>query len=332
MAYTTIDDPEAFFQTQLYTGNGSADHAITLGGDTDMQPDMVWIKNREQETTSDEHYLFDSVRGATKIFPVSDTGAETTDADTLDSFLTDGFQVDADTKVNTNAETYVSFNWKKSANSGIDIVAWDGNGANRNLSHSCGGIPRLMLVKRLDGANNFEVYHGSLGNTHHLYLNETAAAADDADRWNDTTPTSSVFTVGTQIGVNASGSNYIGYIFAPIQGFSKFGIYAGTNNVDGGFVHCGFKPAFVLTKKTTAAAPYMWNNKANGFNGAGGNNSLYPHHASIENSTVRIDLLSNGFKFRHADNDHNSTSLVHLFWAFAEAPFVNSKGVPCNAR
>jgi len=335
MAYTTIDDPEAHFQTKLYTGNGSADHAITLDGDTDMQPDFVWIKNRD---ATDPHIIFDSVRGATQYFEASGTLADTDDNDTLDSFTSDGFQVDADVKVNTNTEKYVAWCWKEAAAAGLDIVAWDGNGANRNLSHNLSAIPTFMIVKRLDDNNNTEIYHQALGNTHHMYLNETNATTDDADRWNDTTPTSSVFTVSTQIGVNASGSNYIGYIFADVQGFSKFGSYVGNGGTgtDGPFVYTGMKPSFVMIKKASAVGSWLLfdNKRASTSNIPEGTTGvpsyLEPNTTGTEQGDNPIFLYSNGFQC--LDSLTNTNGANYIFMAFAEAPFVNSKGVPCNAR
>jgi len=355
MAYTTIDDPEAFFQVVTYTGNGSDNKSVTLPGDTDMQPDWVWIKNRTTETSDDSWNVFDSPRGVTKVMHIDTTDDEETDANTLDAFESDGFRVDDDTAVNTNAETYVAYCWKAGTTSGIDatgaditpsaysfnhtsrfsVAAYTGNGSSgAKIAHGLGAIPHLMMIKPRDRDGQAWVlyHHKNTANpeTDYLALDATDATADAAWPWNDAAPTSVYLETQTNNGTNASGNTFVLYTFRGVQGFSKFGIYAGTNNVDGGFVHLGFRPAFVLTKKTSAAAPYLWDNKRNGFNGS--NNSLHPHGANQENSTQRIDLLSNGFKFRHADNDHNSTSEVHVFWAFAEAPFVNSKGVPCNAR
>ena len=149
MAYTAIDDSEAYFQVQLYTGDGAANNAITLGGDTDMQPDLVWIKNRDAE---DSHCLFDAVRTATKLISTNVSTAESTDTDTLDSFASDGFQVDADVKVNTNTEDYVAWCWIESATAGVDIVAYTGNGsAGLTVSHSLSAVPKLMIIKNRSG-------------------------------------------------------------------------------------------------------------------------------------------------------------------------------------
>ena len=158
MAYTEIDDPEAYFQTVIYTGNGSADHAITFDDtDTDMSPSLVWIKNRD---AADSHCVFDAVRGATELLHADTTATEATDADTLDSFTSDGFQVDADVKVNTNAEKYVAWCWKESATAGFDIVAYTGNGTDdTDISHSLSAVPHVILVKNRAATQPWRMQH-----------------------------------------------------------------------------------------------------------------------------------------------------------------------------
>ena len=329
-AYTTIDDPEAYFQVQLYTGNGSANNAITLGGDTNMQPDLVWIKNREQD---DAHCLFDSVRGATKLISSDANTAESTDTDTLDSFTSDGFQVDADVKVNTNAETYVAWCWKESATSGFDIVSYTGNGTDdTDISHSLSAVPNLIIVKNRDAADSWQVYHHkntSGPETDYLVLDTTAAIVDAADRWSDEAPTSSVFTLGDGAEVNTNTENYIAYLFTEKQGFSKFGTFESTGNVDGVFCWLGFKPAFIMTKSIdSTSAWHMFDNKRLGYNPD--NNAIEADTTAVEATTDLIDLLSNGFKVRSASDP--GVAETYIYAAFAEAPFVNSNGVPCNAR
>ena len=350
MAYTTIDDPEAYFQVQLYTGDGSADHAITLGADTDMQPDFVWIKNRD---AGDDHCLFDSVRGATEVLHANTTAAEATDADTLDSFTSDGFQVDADVKVNTNAEDYVAWNWKAngtgsantagsinttatSANTtaGFSIVSYTGNGTDgATLGHGLGVVPKMMIIKRRAGAvGDWPVYHTALGATKHLYLNDTDAVATYAYFFSNTEPTSTLFSVGDDGKVNINTHTYIAYIFAEKQGFSKFGSYVANGNADGTFVFCGFKPAFVMFKNSSAVQNWsIMDNKRDGFNSV--NKNLGPNTTGAEDDTTGyIDFLSNGFKLRNSWTVFNGSGNTIVFMAFAESPFVNSNGVPNNAR
>ena len=350
MAYTTIDDPEAYFQTQLYTGNGAANHAITFDDtDTDMQPDFVWIKNRD---AADSHCLFDTARGATKLIDCATNALETTDTDTLDSFTSDGFQVDADVKVNTDTENYVAWCWKGGTTSGIttngstdvtpsaysfdqtskfSALKYAGNGNTDNqVAHGIGTAPDLMMVKNLDGSiNSWAVFHKSTGNEKYLELDVSNALADGINRWQDTDPDTVNFTTGNSDTVNNSSYNYICYAWSEVQGFSKFGAFTGNGNADGTFAYCGFKPAFVMIKGLHAASWFVYDNKRPGYNPG---HAMYADGADTENtgSAIYMDLLSNGFKMRTATDPNAAQSYV--FFAWAEAPFVNSNGVPCNAR
>jgi len=347
-AYTTIDDPEAYFQVQLYTGNGSANHAITLGGDTDMQPDFVWIKNRD---ATDSHCLFDAVRGATKLISSDTDAIQTTDADTLDSFTSDGFQVDADVKVNTNTEDYVSWNWKAGTTSGIttngsttitpssysfnttsgfSILQYGGNSTGgAKLAHGI-AVPKMVFVKSTSHAGDaWAVYHEGFGNTAYGTLDTTAAWYTDSTRWNDTDPDSVNFTLGSSGAVNNSAKTYIAYCFADVQGFSKFGSYEGNGNANGTFVYTGFRPAFVMTKSIDSTSSWhIFDNKREGDNID--NDPLVAEATTVEATTDMIDLVSNGFKIKIATDPNVAETYVYA--AFAEAPFVNSEGVPCNAR
>ena len=335
-AYTTIDDPEAYFQVQLYTGDGAANNAITLGADTDMQPDLVWIKNRD---AADSHCVFDAVRGDTKVIHMDTTAAAATDADTLDSFTSDGFQVDADVKVNTNTENYVSWNWKETATAGFDIVAYTGTGndATATISHSLSAVPEFIWIKCRTSSKNNITYHGSLGNTYSQYLDETNASSTSYDYWADTSPTSSVFTVkddGSYDEVNAANDQtFIAYLWSGKQGFSKFGSYTGNGNADGPFVYTGFRPAFIMIKCTNAAQDWFIHDNKRGYNGT--DIVLLPNtvDADITDTAVYgLDILSNGFKMRGTHARSNADGNTYIFSAFAEAPLVNSNGVPCNAR
>jgi hypothetical protein len=332
MAYTTIDNPELYFQVKLYTGDGSTP-SITLDGDTDMQPDMVWIKNRD---AADSHCLFDAVRGATEVLHPDATTAETTDADTLTSFDSDGFALGDDDKVNTNTEKYVAWCWKESATSGFDIVGFTGNETNRTVSHSLSAVPHYMVVRTRNGAagRNYSVYHHkntSAPETDHIFWDSTQATEDDATIWQDTAPTSSVFSIGTNLGVNEDTKNIIAFLWTEKQGFSKFGGYTGNGNADGAFVYTGFRPAWVMIKRTDGTQGWlMWDNKRLGYNVD--NNHLQTHGSDAEGTADTLDLLSNGFKIRESGAGTNGSGNTYIYFAFAEAPFVNSNGVPCNAR
>ena len=350
MAYTTIDDPSAYFKVQLYTGDGAADHAITFDDtDTDMQPDFVWIKNRD---AADEHCLFDSVRGATKVLHIT-TAVEATDADTLDSFTSDGFQVDADVKVNTNTEKYVAWCWKAGTTSGIDatgaditpsaysfnqtsgfsIIKYTGNDtADTQVAHGIGAVPKFGIFKSYaDTTHRWQTYHHSLATNQKLYFDDTHAAVTDVDAWNETDPTSVNWTIDTEDDANESGELILAYSWAEVQGYSKFGSYSGNGNADGSFVYTGLRPAWIMIKRTDVQDNWnIYDSKREGYNV---DNDYFKANANTaEAADVDIDILSNGFKCRTADAAVNASSGTYIYAAFAEAPFVNSNGVPCNAR
>ena len=332
-AYTAIDDPEAYFQVKIYTGNGSTP-SITLDGDEDMQPDLVWIKNRD---TTDSHCLFDAVRGAAEVLHSDTTDAETTDADTLTSFDSDGFALGADVKVNTDTEAYVAWNWKESATAGFDIVAYQGTGSTRTISHNLSAVPHCILIMpRTNAGYGKSMYHHkntAAPETDVLVLNTTAATSDNADYWNDTAPTSSVFTLDTLEAVNENGGTryYIAYLWSEKQGFSKFGSYTGNGDADGTFVYTGFRPAFFMVKRTDSTDYWgMFDNKKDPHNQVGGR--FWANEGSAESTGQAMDFLSNGFKIRATNAYWNASGGTYIYMAFAEAPFVNSNGVPCNAR
>jgi hypothetical protein len=334
-AYTAIDDPEAYFQVHLYTGDGAANNAITLGADTDMQPDLVWIKNR---SAADGHCLFDAVRGATKLLDSTGTAAETTDTDTLDSFTSDGFQVDADDKVNTNTENYVSWNWKESATSGFDIVAYTGTGSAKTESHSLSAVPHLIIVKTRTDVDAWRVYHhkntsADPAEQQILQLDNTSATEAET-AWNNTAPTSSVFSLGAVDPTNEDTDSYIAYLWSEKQGFSKFGSYIGNGNADGSFVYTGFRPAWLLIKASSISGEnwMMYDNKRSPINVIEDYLVASTTHAERSDSVFAIDFLSNGFKIRATQSGINTSGATYVYMAFAEAPFVNSNGVPCNAR
>ena len=343
-AYTAIDDPEAYFQAKLYTGNNTDGLAITLDGDTDMSPNLIWFKVRSHAHSS---CIADTVRGisdgGTEVIHSDLSNVETTcNASTgLKTADSDGFTLGAETStsgsINGSSKTYVAWCWKESATSGFDIVSYTGNAAQgRDLSHSLSAVPAMMLIKNREGTTDWIVYHHkntSAPGTDHLKLNTSAATADDDSTWNDTAPTSSVFTVKSSTSVNGSSTDYIAYLFAPKQGFSKFGSYTGNGNEDGPFVYTGFRPAFVMEKRANDTGDWtMQDNKRSTFNVTAANLLASTNGAEYTGTGNRIDILSNGFKCRKDDTDNNGSGDTYIYIAFAEAPFVNSKGVPCNAR
>jgi len=346
MAYTTIDDPGEYFNTKLYTGNGSAGHAITGVG---FQPDWIWIKDR---AATNWHSVRDSVRGTSKQLFTNEARAEETAA-YVTAFGSDGFTLGtSNTDVNANNNTYVSWNWKAgtsvsgnttgsgtakaysgsvSADAGFSIITYLGNGtAGHTIPHHLGVVPQMIIVKERANANSWYVYHHSLGNTKNLYLNGTHAAQTDGV-WNDTTPTSSVFTLVDGAPVNRNDGTTVAYCFAEKKGYLKTGKWIGNGNNDGPFSYTGFKPAFILIKRTDVAKNwYINDNKRLGYNPS--NPYLSPNITAAETGATEIDILSNGFKIRQSGTGHNQTGGTYIFMAIAENPFVTSTGVPATAR
>jgi len=343
MAYTTIDDPTKYFQVKKYTGNGTAigsgGLAVTLDSDTNLQPDLVWSKNKDDATG---HRWTDSARGVTKQFFCNNENGEATDSEGLTAFNSDGFTVGNDDGWNTSGEDVRAWCWKEDATAGFDMVTYTGNGSARTISHSLSAIPNWMVVKcRSEDSKPWAIYHSkntSAPATDFLSLNNTNATADTSAYWNDTTPTSSVFTVGTTNDVNKDSQTYIAYLWRQKQGFSKFGKYIGNNNADGPFVYCGFKPAFVLLKNTGASQNwFIYDNKDFGINtvvDATNNRPLFANEPTASSSVgmYKFLFLSNGFKIVESGAQTNGDGNSFVYMAFAEAPFTNSNGVPSNAE
>ena len=326
--YTAIDDPEAYFQVKLYSGTGSS-QSITLDGSEDMAPNMIWIKER---TATSSHVINDSVRGVQKNIQPNSNAAESGDSTELTAFNSNGFTYGSDGKGNESGQTYVAWNWVESATAGFDIVLYTGNGTDdTDISHSLSAVPKMILVKRRDGTDSWLVQHGALGATKALNLEGNGAVQTYTPYWSDETPTSSVFTLGDDGRLNGSSETYVAYLWSEKQGFSKFGSFVANSNVDGPFIFCGFKPSLVIGKVATDTNDwFMFDAKRSTFNPV--DDSVYPNTNAAENTNHIIDFLSNGFKIRDSDGTVNSTGNTYIYMAFAEAPFVNSNGVPCNAR
>jgi hypothetical protein len=347
-----IDKPSDYFNTVIYTGNGAAARGITGVG---FQPDWVWVKDR---SVGYPHITWDSARTNKASLCTNTTAAEvTTTARTLTSFDSDGFTTPnvTDDIFNDNGTAFVSWNWKAggtassntdgsitssvSANqdAGFSIVSYTGNGtAGATVGHGLSSKPGMMIFKERNGVTGWVVYHHkntSAPATEYLQLNTDAATADYADYFNDTEPTSSVFTLGNDTGINQNTDTYIAYCFAEKQGYSKFGSYTGNGDADGTFVYTGFKPAFVMIKRSDSS-PYYWNvldNKRDTYNPE--KLTLFPNVDEVEyNYTNFADFLSNGFKLRFTGAGANASGGTYIYMAFAENPFVSSTGVPATAR
>ena len=353
MAYTTINKSTDYFNTKLYAGNNTGQSITGVG----FQPDLVWIKSR---TASERHVLTDAARGVYKELRSNETAAESdrTSYGGLSAFGADGFTVGGDDGYNNGSNNYASWNWKAgggqgsantdgtinstytSANTtaGFSIVKYNGSGTAGTVGHGLGAVPKMIIIKEISGNasggnQSWSVYHQGTGNDHITVLNGTNAKIDDVD-FNDTTPTSSVFSVGVQNRTNSSNGNgvYIAYCFAEKTGYSKFGSYSGNNNADGTFVYTGFKPAFVIIKEASASRSWvMMDNKRNTFNVV--NNRLFPDAADAQNTSVdALDFLSNGFKIRSTNSSvNNNGTNNYIYMAFGQS-LVGSNNVPCTAR
>ena len=343
MAYTTIKKPGDYFNTKLYTGNGSSQSITGVG----FQPDFIWIKNRD---ITQWHFLFDAVRGVSQAMFSNVNNAESTQAGTQTAFLSDGFGVGNDVASNGNGNRIASWNWKAngagsantdgsinstvSANttSGFSIVKFVGNATSgATVGHGLGAVPKVVIIKGRDSALDWRSYFAPLGAGKYMVLNGNDAVATNTNFMNDTSPTSSVFSLGNGATPNKSGENYIAYCFAEKTGYSKFGSYVGNGNANGPFIYTGFKPTFVISKNTSITQHWSMNDtKRDPFNV--GNKRLWPSQstAEVSDSGYYIDYLSNGFKIRSNSSSWNGSGNTIIYMAFAEQPLIGDN--PATAR
>ena len=344
MAYSSITKPTDYFNTVIYSGSNSNQSITGVG----FQPDWVWIKNR---SSTPSHMLNDAVRGAGKQINSDSSNAEL-DRTYFQSFDSDGFSLEGNVSdYNQNSSNFVSWNWlgangtasntdgsitsTVSANttSGFSAVSYTGTGSNATVGHSLGTTPSMIIFKNRDSITDWRVYHKTLGATKGIRLSSNGAEQTSSTYFNNTEPTSSLFTVSTAVDTNENTSNFIAYCFAEKKGFSKFGSYTGNSSADGTFVYTGFKPAWVVIKRTdTTANWHMLDNKRDPINEADA--TLLANDAGAEfQSTNDVDFLSNGFKLRA--NQTSTNVGTYIYMAFAENPFVgNDSGtaVPVVAR
>ena len=238
----TIAKGNQYFDATLYTGTGAARSVTNSGA---MQPDLVWVKGR---STAYSHYLADAVRGTGRVLSSDSTGAEIVSATTVTAFNADGFSLGTEVGLNNNTTTYVGWQWKEGATQGFDIVTYTGNGtSNRQISHSLGVTPAMIIVKVRSTTNNWRVWHQRLtGSTYYLGLNQTAAEATSSTVFNG--QSSTTFTVGNDPSVNVNAGTFVAYLFAAVAGYSAFGSYTGNGSADGPFVFTGFRPRYVMFK------------------------------------------------------------------------------------
>jgi len=315
-----ILNPAVGFDAVLYEGTGAEQSITSL----EFQPDLVWIKNRD---ATDEHKLVDSVRGITKELSSDSTAVEGTDANGLTAFLSNGFTLGTGANgYNDATESFVAWCFKRSAVYGFDIQTYTGTGVAQAISHDLGAAPELMMIKNLDTARNWRIYHHNALNktdpeTDYGILDTTAIWSDASSMWNDTAPTISNFTIGTDVGVNENTDNFIAYLWRSIAGFSKVFSYEGNGNDDGTFINCGFRPRWILLKSADGARNWVvvdterWT--YNIFT-----TYLFADTTAAETASASYgyDILSNGFKLRHSLNQTNGNSETYVGIAYAEQP------------
>jgi hypothetical protein len=332
----TITKPSSVFDVVTYTGTGST---LTPTSSLGFNPDLVWIKSRSAAT---DHTLYDSVRGAQARLESNTTDAEVTSDNGLTAFNSNGFTLGTLAQVNTNAATYVGWTWdggsstvtntagsitssvRANASAGFSIVTYTGTGANATVGHGLGVAPSLVICKsRSNTFGNWGVWHTALLGTEYLLLNTTGAKATLAAAWNSTVPTSAVFSVGTDVGVNNNGGLQLAYCFAPVAGYSAFGSYTGSTSTsgEGPFVFCGFRPRFILIRNVSRVENWIIHDTARDtYNVTTA--ELIPNSSGAEGNTTPFDILSNGFKIRTSTNTGiNANGETHIFYAVAESPF-----------
>jgi len=345
MAYTNIDDPSAYFQTALYTGNSGNARQVTNDGNSDLKPDLVWIKGRSNQS---HNLLYDSTRGVYKQIYSDITNSEATVTNSLQEFSTDGFKVGSYVYANENTHTFVAWQWKANggttssntagnitstvqvnSTAGFSIVKFTGNeNSSATVGHGLGVKPDMVFFKRRNSTYNWVVYCGQLGlvggNNMFSYLNLTNAAEQGAG-FNFTST-----TITPTNGAPTNSGDMIAYCFAEKQGYSKFDKYVGNGSTDGTFVYTGFKPAVIILKRTDSAK--NWNI----ITGKTSQNvidlRLNPNSDIAEYTGTATDFLSNGFKLKTTNASANASGGTYIYMAFAENPFVTSTGVPACAR
>ena len=346
MAYTPIDKPSDYFNTVLYTGNATGRTISGVG----FEPSWTWIK-LINDTSG--HRLLDAPRAATKELISNGVNTTITEAQSLQSWNSDGFVLGTADGVNKNSGPFVAWNWKAngagasntagsintiktsaSTTSGFSISTFTGTGSNATVGHGLGVAPKMVIIKSTTAGEDWTIFHEAIGATKYIVLNSTGAVGGpSAGPFNNTAPTSSVFSVGTWGSTNGSSQTLVAYCFAEVKGYSKISSYIGNGSATAPtFIYLGFKPSFVLIKNTTQAdAWFLHDNKRDGFNDD--NEYLRPNLADASGSgTNRIRLLSNGFSVPTTDKSHNVSGNVYIYMAFAENPFVTSTGIPATAR
>ena len=352
MAYSAIDKSSLNFNVLKWAGNDSNRTLTGVG----FQPDAVWIKplNLAYSWT-----VADAVRGATGNGTYSGTvllnssnapEGDTNDNGAITAFTSDGYTLTDGTsdfgRVN-GSYNYVSWNWKGNGagsantdgsldstvsvntNAGFSIVKWHNNtGSVQTIGHGLGKVPKFIVMKVLSSTGSWNTYHDKIGNTHGLYINSDAGDENNDAFWNDTSPTSTVFTTGTN--GNLVNNHLVAYCFADVEGYQKIGEYKGNGLTDGQFIYTGFKPSLIIIKRSdTTKNWYAHDYKRAGYNPQ--NDYLSTNLSAVEGSYTEFDIYSNGFKLRGSGTGHNTSGAKYVYYAVGQS-LVGSNDVPCTAR
>jgi len=341
MAYATINKPSDYFNTVLYTGNGTTQSITGVG----FQPDWTWIKER---SSTSGHEVYDSTRGATKFLSPNATDVEGTNASALTSFDSDGFSVGSGGAVNENSQTYVGWNWlanggttssntdgdvtstvQVNSTAGFSITTYTGNSSSPlYVGHGLGVAPKVVLAKHRNVSTHWRMWHQGLSGAGYYLILDLTNAQSNSEPIFWQIPSST--TVGFLSDFSNTSHDVVFYSFAEIKGFSKFGSYTGNGSTDGTFVYTGFKPAWILFKQIQNIGGWtMKDNKRSPENPA--DERLLADDTPAESTGADIDFLSNGFKCRSASNAVNDSE-NYIYMAFAENPLVGTNGIPATAR
>ena len=336
-AQTDDDYPAKQFGVVTYTGNGSSNAVSGLG----LQPDLVWAKMR---SSTQANILIDSSRGQGLLFSSQDNAEQTSNGPFMTSYDSDGFTLaSSGSNPNDSGQTYVAWCWRAnggttSSNSsgditstvqantkaGFSIVKYTGNGSSaQSIGHGLSsGAPEFIIVKNRDAADSWAVYHHSLGNSTHAILDTNAAPTTSSAYWGSFTPTTTLFKVGSDHKLNASGEDYVAYLWHGVEGYSKFGSYEGNGDNDGPFIYMGFRPRLVCIKAVDSnQAWYVTDTERETFNPLGEKMlSWNDSHAEFDPSGFNFDVVSNGIKIRSSDTNINS-SATFIYMAWGDVPF-----------
>ena len=309
---------EDVFSTWLYTGNGST-QTITNGINLSGQGGLVWVKSR---TNAGFHAITDTARGVGQNLYTNSTLAQFFDSTSLTAFSSSGFSLGADAFMNGNGQNYVSWTFREAPNF-FDVVTYTGNGANRTIAHNLGVAPGMILVKRTDASANWQVYHRSNANTQYMVLNDTAAVATGATRWNSTTPTSTEFSVGTDATVNASGGTYVAYLFAHVtgsDGIIQCGSYTGNGSSTGPVVTLGWEPQWLMVKNASAVGGWDMYDSMRGLT-VENDALLRAQSANAEVASIqRVNPTATGFQIATTDSDLNTNGDTYIYVAIRRGP------------